>query len=141
MNDHYRTLEVDKRAGDLVIKAAYHALIGKHHPDKGGDEKLAKRLNEAFQILSDADKRREYDRERGATTGTVIGNYKILSEIAEGGFGVTYKGEHTMTKDLVCIKHCSQVSAAQMWVLYQGRAGLSLKPTLPGPRASMDAIL
>ena len=117
--DPYRTLEVDKRASDLVVKAAYHALIGKHHPDHGGDERQAKRVNEAYQILSDADKRREYDREAGATSGTVIGNYKILEEIAEGGFGVTYKGEHTMTKDLVCIKHCSQVSAAHDAVLIQ----------------------
>lgn len=117
--DPYRTLEIDKRASDLVIKAAYHALIGKHHPDKGGSEKIAKQVNEAYQILSDDDKRREYDREHSATTGTVIGNYKILEEIAEGGFGITYKGEHTMTKDLVCIKHCSQVSAAHDAVLIQ----------------------
>jgi len=117
--DPYRTLEVDKRAGDLVIKAAYQALIKKHHPDHGGDEKVAKRLNEAYQILSDADKRREYDKEHGTTTGVVIGNYRILEEIAEGGFGVTYKGEHTLTKDPVCIKHCSQVSAAHDAVLIQ----------------------
>jgi len=117
--DPYRTLEVDRRASDLVIKAAYQALMKKHHPDHGGDEKMAKKINEAYEILFDAIKRKDYDKASGATSGTVIGNYRILSEIAEGGFGVTYKGEHTLTKDPVCIKHCSQVSAAHDAVLIQ----------------------
>jgi serine/threonine protein kinase len=117
--DPYRILEVDHRASDLVIKASYQALMKKHHPDHGGDEKMAKKVNEAYDILSNSVKRKDYDREAGATSGTVIGNYRILSEIAEGGFGVTYKGEHTLTKDPVCIKHCSMVSAAHDAVLIQ----------------------
>lgn len=117
--DHYKRLEVDHRASELVIKAAYMALMKKHHPDHGGDEKIAKKINEAYDILSNSTKRRDYDKEIGATSGTIIGNYRILSEIAEGGFGVTYKGEHTMTKDLVCIKHCSMVSAAHDAILIE----------------------
>ena len=117
--DPYKTLEVDHRASELIIKAAYQALMKKHHPDHGGDEKIAKKINEAYEILSNSTKRRDYDKDIGATTGTVIGNYRVLSEIAEGGFGITYKGEHTLTKDLVCIKHCSMVSAAHDAVLIQ----------------------
>lgn len=117
--DPYKTLEVDCRASEIVIKAAYQALMKKHHPDHGGDEDTAKRLNEAYDLLSTSTKRKNYDKQVGASTGTVIGNYRILEEIAEGGFGITYKGEHTMTKDLVCIKHCSMVSAAHDAVLVQ----------------------
>jgi serine/threonine protein kinase len=117
--DPYKALEVDRRASELVIKAAYQALMKKHHPDHGGDEKMAKKVNEAYDILSSSTKRKEYDRASDTTTGTVIGNYRVLEAIAEGGFGVTYKGEHTLTKDPVCIKHCSQVSAAHDAVLIQ----------------------
>jgi serine/threonine protein kinase len=117
--DPYKTLEVDCRASEIVIKAAYHALMKSHHPDHGGNEKIAKRINEAYEILSSPIARKEYDKASRTTAGTVIGNYRILEEIAEGGFGITYKGEHTMTNDLVCIKHCSMISAAHDAVLIQ----------------------
>jgi serine/threonine protein kinase len=118
-NDPYKVLEVSNRASDLVIKAAYHALMKKRHPDHGGTKVEAQELNEAYEILSDADKREAYDKEANDQNGTVIGNYKVLSAIAEGGFGTTYKGEHVLTKDPVCIKHCSMVSPAHDKILIQ----------------------
>src|ERR1017187_5440150 len=118
-NDPYKVLEVNNRASDLVIKAAYHALAKKHHPDQGGKAKLLQEVVEAYEILSDSNKRKEFDQEANDQNGTIIGNYKILSEIAEGGFGCTYKGEHVMTKDPACIKHCSMVSPAHDKILIQ----------------------
>ncbi len=54
-------LGVDKDASKEEIKKAYYKLAHKHHPDKGGDEKKFKEINEAYQILSDEKKRRQYD--------------------------------------------------------------------------------
>ena len=118
-NDPYKTLEVDNRASQEVIKAAYHALTKKFHPDHGGSEAKAKELNAAYEILSDDDRRDAHDKKSKKKTGTIIGSYRVLDSIAEGGFGSTYKAEHVITKDLVCIKHCSMVSASHDAVLIQ----------------------
>jgi serine/threonine protein kinase len=117
--DPYSILEVSNRASQLVIKAAYQALIIKNHPDHGGSEDKAKKLNAAYDILSDPSKRKKFDKVSQDKKGTIIGSYRVLESIAEGGFGSTYKGEHVITKDPVCIKHCSMVSPAHDAVLIQ----------------------
>lgn len=117
--DPYKALEVNNRASSIVIKAAYQALIKQYHPDHGGDEAKAKEINAAYDILSNTDKKKKYDKESNNHVGLTIGNYKVLESIAEGGFGSTYKGEHLITKDPVCIKHCSMVSSAHDAVLIQ----------------------
>lgn len=115
--DPYSILEVSPRASQTVVKAAYQALIKANHPDKGGDSKYAARLNAAYAQVSDPTKRAEYDRSTDPKTGTTIGNFRVLELIAEGGFGCTYKGEHVINKQVVCIKHCSMVSSAHDEVL------------------------
>jgi len=119
MIDPYKVLEINNRASSLVIKAAYRALIKSAHPDHGGSETKVKELNLAYEILSDNKKRREYDASNQDKSGTIIGNYRVLEAIAEGGFGQTYKGEHLLTKEFVCIKHCSTVSPAHDAILIQ----------------------
>jgi predicted Ser/Thr protein kinase len=114
---YYGLLQVSPRASTSVIKAAYRALAQEHHPDHGGTTEVFTKLTDAFEVLSDPDKRAEYDKNGDAGVGTVIGNYKVLELIAEGGFGSTYKGEQLITGSPVCIKHCSQVSAAHDAVL------------------------
>ncbi len=59
--DYYQILGVERTASPDDIKKAYRKLAHKHHPDKGGDEKKFKEINEAYQILSDKDKRSQYD--------------------------------------------------------------------------------
>ena len=109
--DYYRILQVDPRACDEVIKASYLALMKVNHPDtkatKGGTARL---INEAYETLSDAAKRAAYDATRSQVDGKLIGDYRVLERIAEGGCGKTYKGEHVLTGMPVCIKHCSKVS-------------------------------
>lgn len=117
--DPYKTLEVSNRASQTVIKAAYQALIKLHHPDHSGSDKKTKELNAAYEILSDPDKKKTYDKNATDKSGTIIGSYKVLEPIAEGGFGATYKGEHIITKDPVCIKHCSMVSPSHDQILIQ----------------------
>ncbi|MBI4085606.1 MAG: molecular chaperone DnaJ [Candidatus Liptonbacteria bacterium] len=63
MKDYYKILGVAKAASDEEIKKAYRKLAHKYHPDKtGGDEEKFKEINEAYQVLSDKNKRSNYDR-------------------------------------------------------------------------------
>jgi|TARA_R110000822_G_scaffold205856_2_gene342267 curved DNA-binding protein len=59
--DYYSTLGVPKNADTQSIKKAYKKLASKHHPDKGGDEAQFKLVSEAYEILSDPQKRQQYD--------------------------------------------------------------------------------
>jgi molecular chaperone DnaJ len=59
--NYYEVLGVDKKATKDDVKKAFRKLAQKHHPDKGGDESKFKEITEAYSILSDDKKRREYD--------------------------------------------------------------------------------
>ncbi len=62
MKNYYDTLGIEKSATKDDIKKAFRKLAQKYHPDKsGGDDKKFKEINEAYQILSDDGKRKEYD--------------------------------------------------------------------------------
>src|SRR3989304_7991972 len=73
--DYYKTLGVERNASEADIKAAYRRLARKYHPDVNPNNKAAearfKEINEAYQVLSDREKRKKYDAlgadwERGA---------------------------------------------------------------------------
>lgn len=59
--NYYDILGVEKKATKDDIKKAFRKLAQKHHPDKGGDEAKFKEITEAYAILTDDKKRREYD--------------------------------------------------------------------------------
>jgi molecular chaperone DnaJ len=59
--DYYNVLGVDKKATQDDIKKAFRKLAHKHHPDKGGTDEKFKEITEAYSVLSDEKKRREYD--------------------------------------------------------------------------------
>lgn len=57
----YDVLELQKGASKDEIKRAYRAAAVKHHPDKGGDAEVFKKVAEAYEVLSDDDKKNSYD--------------------------------------------------------------------------------
>lgn len=59
--DYYDILGVSRTAKTDEIKKAFRKLARKHHPDAGGSEEKFKELNEAYEVLSDAEKRAQYD--------------------------------------------------------------------------------
>ncbi len=79
--DYYEVLGVDKNASDSEIKKAYRKLAMKYHPDKAGDDKEAeekfKEASEAYEVLSDADKKSRYDQ---------YGHAGLEGAFGQGGF-------------------------------------------------------
>lgn len=59
--NYYSILGIDKSASQEDIKKAYRRLASQHHPDKGGDTSMFQKIEEAYRILSDPQKKQEYD--------------------------------------------------------------------------------
>jgi molecular chaperone DnaJ len=62
--NYYSILGVTENAGMEEIKKAYKSLAIKHHPDKGGSEETFKKISEAYNVIGDENKRKEYDNQR-----------------------------------------------------------------------------
>lgn len=72
--DYYEVLGVNKSASADEIKKAFRKAAVKHHPDKeGGDETKFKEINEAYEVLSNPDKRQRYDQFGHAGVGGASG--------------------------------------------------------------------
>ena len=85
MANLYEVLGVQKNASQDEIKKVYRKLAVKHHPDKGGDPEKFKSITEAYNTLSDNNKRREYDN-RGRTQHG-FGGFGGFGDIFESFFG------------------------------------------------------
>src|SRR3982751_4383484 len=79
--DYYEVLGVGKSASADEIKKAFRKLAVKHHPDKeGGDEAKFKEAAEAYEVLSNTEKKQRYDQFGHAGVGGASGS-------PGGGFG------------------------------------------------------
>jgi len=70
MTDYYQILGVSKNASQEDIKKAYRKLASKHHPDRGGDTKKFQEIQVAYDVLSDSQRRAEYDNPMSQYSGS-----------------------------------------------------------------------
>lgn len=103
-NDYYQSLGIDRGADESTIKKAYRKLAMKYHPDRNKGDKEAeakfKEINEAYTILSDADKRRQYDQfghagvdpSMGGGNGGAGFDFNDLGDIFGSVFGDMFGG-------------------------------------------------
>lgn len=97
MDDYYNILGVNRSASQEEIKRAYRKSAHAHHPDKGGEQERFKKVNEAYQVLSDPQKRAAYDqfgklgadgsRAGGAGSGAGFEDFGFGAEGFNFGFG------------------------------------------------------
>ncbi len=94
--DYYKILGVDKGASTEEIKKAFRKLAHQHHPDKkGGDEAKFKEINEAWQVLGDENKRKQYDQfgadfEQQGGFGGGAGWEDFMRAARNGGGGMNF---------------------------------------------------
>src|SRR5205085_10704657 len=94
--DYYEILGVTRSASEQELKQAYRRLAIQYHPDKNPGDQAAeekfKEINEAYQVLSQAETRSRYDRYGHAGVGTAAG--------AGAGFGQGFPGFEDILSDL-----------------------------------------
>lgn len=91
--DYYEILAINKNASQDEIKKAYRKLAKEYHPDKGGDEQKFKEISEAYEVLSDNEKKANYDRFGHSNPNQRQGNpFSGFRNPFGGGFGGGFGG-------------------------------------------------
>lgn len=93
--DYYNILGVSKDASPDEIKSAFRKKAHEHHPDKGGDAEKFKEYNEAYQVLGNETKRKQYDQ-----FGTTFSGANGGGQGSWGGFSGFQNGANMDYEDL-----------------------------------------
>ena len=84
--DYYSTLGLQRGASDAEIKKAYRSMAMKHHPDRGGDERKFKEISQAYEFLTDPQKKQIIDM-GGDPNGQQGGQHRRQGDPFEFHFG------------------------------------------------------
>jgi curved DNA-binding protein len=132
--DYYKTLEVPRTASQEEIKKAYRKLAMKYHPDRNKGDKTAeahfKEINEAYAVLSNSEKRKQYDTfgadhfGRQYTQEDIFRDFDFSSIFGEFGFG---GGAQNIF---------SQMFGGRTYASRAGRSSVGFDGYGPGPRAA-----
>jgi curved DNA-binding protein len=102
MKDYYKILGLSKSASSDEIKKAYRKAAMQHHPDRGGDEKIFKDIEEAYRVLTDPEKKSMIDQgvdpDQGNQFGRQSGNFNNMEDIFNAfgfNFGFGPRGFNT----------------------------------------------
>jgi curved DNA-binding protein len=145
MKDYYQILGVPRGASADEIKKAYRKLAHQYHPDKAGKENEAKfkEINEAYQVLSDPEKRRVYDQfgttdfgPGGAGSGG-YGNYEDIFRQFGGAAGGGFGGFGSIFEDLFGSAF-AQVQVQLEICLTQALLGDKIEFSIDGERLTLD---
>jgi len=130
--DYYKILEVPKTASQEEIKKAYRKLAMKYHPDRNKGDKTAetrfKEINEAYAVLSNSEKRKQYDTYgadhfgRQYTQEDIFRDFDFSSIFGEFGFG---GGSQNIF---------SQMFGGRAYTSRSGRSPFGFEGYGPGPR-------
>ncbi len=93
MKDYYNILGVARTATDDEIKRAYRRLASQHHPDKGGDTAQFQAVQEAYSVLGDEAKRREYNNPRSSHVHMNFGPGAFDLDQIFNMFGANFRGQ------------------------------------------------
>ncbi len=89
--DFYETLGVDKKASQADIKKAYRKLAKKYHPDANPGDKAAeerfKEISQAYDVVGDPEKRKQYDQFQEASSHGFAGGFPGFEGFSRGGAG------------------------------------------------------
>jgi curved DNA-binding protein len=96
-DDYYKTLGIEKTADPEAVKKAYRKLALKYHPDRNPNNREAeekfKKISEAYAVLSDAEKRKQYDSfgsdqfSRRYSQEDIFRNFDLNEILRDFGFG------------------------------------------------------
>ena len=164
--DYYSILGVPKNASQDDIRKAYKKKSMQHHPDRGGDEEQFKKVNEAYQNLSNPQKRAAYDNpqpEFRFDTGNMNGFEDIFAHAFGPGFARQRRPRNVDVNIKVGLSFEEQLTGKSIIAAYRLRNGqeervdLEIPPgakhgdkikydglgdnSLPGPRGDLYVIV
>ena len=102
--DYYNILGISRTASPEEIKKAYKKKVMQHHPDRGGDKETFQKVSEAYEILSNSDKRSAYDNPQPDFNFNTRNTSNPFDMFSQFGFG---RHPHTVRQNKDIVLKCT----------------------------------